>query len=320
MKNWILAARLKTLPLSAGGILLGSALAKLNHIFKPEVLILGLTTAMLLQILSNYANDYGDFAKGTDTAANRTDRMLQSGAIKPGNMLAAIVILALCTLISGLGLLYVSGMQINLTMGIFLMLGLIAIASAIKYTVGKNALAYRGLGDVFVLVFFGFVSVCGIFFLQTGLLMPEVFFAGFGCGLLSVGVLNVNNIRDIESDKKSGKITLPVRKGAAWAISYHRLLIWMGATSIILSFFYHIQLEINAVSPLEFLMIFAVFSPALFILASHIGRLQELVVQSSSDSTDKPGRRNLFNRELRTLSLNTLLIVIIYWILVLLYQ
>lgn len=309
MKHWIKAARLRTLPLAASGILLGSAISYLNHSFQYDVLFLGISTALLLQILSNYGNDYGDFKKGTDQKAGRTDRMLAAGKITPGNMLKAIFLISAITMATGIFLLAESKLEMNAEMWLFLALGIIAMGAAIKYTIGKNAYAYYGLGDVFVFVFFGLVSVCGISYLHSGEFYLESLAAGIGCGALSAAVLNVNNIRDIESDKQSHKVTLPVRWGRSFAFVYHRILIWLGALFVFFSFILRIQKDTTQLSPMEYAMIAVVFSPVFILLAGHISVLSRI---EKSD-------RMQFNSQLKKLSLTILLLVLIYWVISILY-
>ncbi len=254
-KAWISAARLRTLPLSISGILVGSAYAYLtidNFNNNPEILffenlnfhgscyicqhkiifkifipILALITTLGFQVLSNFANDYGDGIKGTDNEDRVGPmRALQSGIIKPQEMKRAMVITAVLTLISAVALVYVSlGIERLLISLFFLVLGIAAIWAAIKYTVGDNAYGYRGLGDVFVFIFFGPISVMGIFYLITKTLDWTMIFPSFTIGLLSVAVLNLNNMRDIHSDRKAGKNTIVVKMGTQKAKLFHYLLV-----------------------------------------------------------------------------------------------
>lgn len=237
---WIHAARLRTLPLAICGLVVGNMLAL--HYGRFDALILGLSvsTALLLQILSNFANDYGDFIKGTDNV-HRTGpvRTLQSGAINARQMRRALAIFSLLSFMSGLALLWVSLPGLNWKDGLFfLLLGLASIAAAIFYTVGKNAYGYRGLGDVFVFVFFGWVAVTGSFYLQFKSMEPLVLLPATAIGLFAAGVLNMNNLRDIENDKAYGKITLPVRMGMKGAIAYHYFLIIGGSVAAIFFQYY----------------------------------------------------------------------------------
>lgn len=320
MTPWIQAARPKTLPLAISGILLGSALAYLNDSFKLPVLIYGITTALLLQVLSNFANDYGDFVKGTDVLAKRNDRMLNAGKISKSQMQLALWITAVICFASGIRLLNAAGLGFGSHFWLWVGIGIVAIAAALAYTIGKRAFGYSGYGDLVVLVFFGLAAVGGIFYLQAGVFLTEAILASLGCGLLSVAVLNVNNLRDIDSDKQNNKKTLPVRMGSAAALMYHKLLVWLGAMCILLSFLYHIQQKISAVSPIEFALIAGVFSPVFILIAGHMSRLTAAVDTYSSENAGTDMGRLPFNKELKTLSLIVLLATAIYWLLVLLYK
>lgn len=248
LKAWISAARLRTLPLSISGILMGSAIAYPDQIenigldysgsereiylafFELEFLLivtLALLTTLGFQILSNFANDYGDGVKGTDNEDRIGPmRALQSGAIKPKEMKRAMIITAVLTLISAIALIYVSlGLDKLLISLFFLALGITAIWAAIKYTVGDNAYGYRGLGDLFVFVFFGPVSVMGIYFLITQQLNWWTMLPSITIGLLSVAVLNLNNMRDLESDRKAGKNTIVVKMGLPMSKLFHYIVI-----------------------------------------------------------------------------------------------
>ena len=229
MKHWIQAARLRTLPLSVSGIILGSFYAMSQSMFNWKIVIFALTTTLGLQILSNFANDYGDGIKGTDNEDRvGPKRAIQSGVISPAEMKKAMVITSVLTLISAILLIYNSFKENNLGYSLFfLALGILAIASAIRYTVGNTAYGYRGYGDLFVFIFFGMVSTMGIYFmfaktLENGylLLLPAT-----AIGFLSVGVLNLNNMRDELSDKKVGKNTIVVKIGGAKAKLYHYFLV-----------------------------------------------------------------------------------------------
>ncbi|AGC78638.1 1,4-dihydroxy-2-naphthoate prenyltransferase [Nonlabens dokdonensis] len=253
LKAWISAARLRTLPLSISGILVGSAFAYYN-VFAIEnnsekllnsielnfsysiadnvslfmfnyisIVILALITTLGFQILSNFANDYGDGVKGTDNEDRIGPmRAIQSGIISPQEMKRGMVITAILTLISAILLIYVSlGIDRLLVSLFFLALGIAAIWAAIKYTVGDNAYGYRGLGDVFVFIFFGPVSVMGIYYLITTIVNWEMIFPSMTIGLLSVAVLNLNNMRDVQSDKKAGKNTIVVKLGLSKAKMLH---------------------------------------------------------------------------------------------------
>ena len=235
IKYWIQAARLRTLPLALSCILMGAGLAKLCAFeITLSTFLLAIITTLLLQILSNYANDYGDGIKGTDKLRENQDRMVQSGKISKKSMKNAIVILSIGTLISGLSLLYFSldFDKIKIIL-FFLLLGIFAIIAAIKYTVGNSAYGYVGLGDFFVFIFFGVIGVSGSFYLFTHtihtVVLPGIFFTGF----LSCAVLNLNNMRDVDSDTQHGKRTLVVMLGLKGAKIYHYFLLLLSLTSFL---------------------------------------------------------------------------------------
>jgi 1,4-dihydroxy-2-naphthoate octaprenyltransferase len=227
MKHWIQAARLRTLPLSVSGIIVGSVYAMSQSIFNWKIVIFAFTTTLGFQVLSNFANDYGDGVKGTDNEDRiGPKRTIQSGAISPKAMKNAIILTSILTLFSAILLIYFSfkGKYFIYSM-IFLILGILAIVSAIRYTIGTGAYGYRGFGDVFVFVFFGLVSTIGIYFMFVKSLDWVLFLPATAIGFLSVGVLNLNNMRDEASDRRSNKNTIVVKIGAAKAKKYHYLLI-----------------------------------------------------------------------------------------------
>lgn len=226
-KAWMGAFRLRTLPLALAGIILGSFLSASVDAHHWDITWMAILTATLLQVLSNLANDYGDFTKGTDND-NRVgpERALQSGAITQPQMKAALFVFAFLSLISGIILLWLSfGTEKLLYALVFFLIGISAIWAAVKYTVGKSAYGYQGLGDVFVFLFFGWVSVVGVYFLQVQTVDFNIFLPASCIGLLSAGVLNLNNTRDIENDKESHKITLAVRLGFDHAKKYQTILL-----------------------------------------------------------------------------------------------
>jgi len=242
VKKYIQAARLRTLPLSISGIIVGSFLGNqdsfdLNNIsgfgdfnclsiFQSTIFWLAILTTIGFQVLSNFANDYGDGVKGTDDNRIGEKRLVASGAITPKQMKMAMVITAILTLVLALLLIYVSFGKDNFGYSIlFFGLGIASIAAAIKYTVGESAYGYSGLGDVFVFVFFGLLSVVGSYFLFTKEINVAIFLPAFSIGLLSTAVLNLNNMRDRENDQKVGKNTLVVKIGAELAKYYHYILI-----------------------------------------------------------------------------------------------
>jgi len=227
LKPWLSAIRLRTLPLSVSGIIIGTCFAYYNGHFNVLILILAILTTISLQILSNLANDYGDGIKGTDND-NRVGpkRAIQSGTISPDQMFEAIKINILVIILLVFLLIYTSfGKSHFLYTILFIGLAGVSVYAAMSYTIGNKAYGYKGLGDVFVFIFFGFVSVVGSYFLYTRQLDHQVFLPAVTVGLLSVGVLNLNNMRDIESDKKSNKNTLAVKLGKEKARIYHLFLI-----------------------------------------------------------------------------------------------
>jgi 1,4-dihydroxy-2-naphthoate octaprenyltransferase len=236
MKHWIQAARLRTLPLSVSGIIVGSMYALANptdnvltptEVFNWRIFGFAILTTLGLQILSNFANDYGDGMKGTDNEDRvGPKRAIQSGVISPAAMKRAIIITSLLTLLSAILLIYYAFADTNIWYSLFfLALGLLSIVSAIRYTVGNTAYGYRGYGDLFVFVFFGLVSTLGVNFLYSKQLDFILFLPASAIGLLSVGVLNLNNMRDEASDRKSNKNTIVVKIGAAKAKKYHYFLV-----------------------------------------------------------------------------------------------
>lgn len=235
MKKWIQAARLRTLPLSVSGIIVGSAYAYYHHKFDGIIFALALLTTLAFQILSNFANDYGDGIKGTDTNRVGEKRLVASGEVSSEQMKLAVIVSGLISLLLALSLIFVSfGQDHFLFSLLFLVLGLASIAAAIKYTVGTNAYGYSGFGDVFVFIFFGLVSVLGSNFLFTKILDWKLILPAIAIGLLSVAVLNLNNMRDIENDTLANKNTLVVKKGLAWAKKYHEVIILIASLSFML--------------------------------------------------------------------------------------
>lgn len=243
MKHWIEAARLRTLPLSVSGIIVGSVYASVNptenvltpsEVFNWKIFAFALLTTLGLQVLSNFANDYGDGIKGTDNEDRvGPTRAIQSGVITPQAMKRALVITSVLTLLSAIFLIYLAFGANNLAYSLFyLVLGILAIASAIRYTVGSSAYGYRGYGDIFVFVFFGLVSTLGVNFLYSKQLDLILILPAAAIGLLSVGVLNLNNMRDQASDAKSGKNTIVVKIGAEAAKKYHYFLIVTAMISV----------------------------------------------------------------------------------------
>ncbi len=224
---WISTMRLRTLPLSVSGIILASFLAEYNGCFQWKIFVLAILTTLSLQILSNLANDYGDGVKGTDNNDRiGPERAIQSGSILPEEMFNAIRINILISIALAFLLIFSAfGVRHFLLTLLFFFLGIVCVVAALRYTMGNNAYGYRGLGDVFVFVFFGLISVAGCYVLYAKTIDHVVFLPAFTIGLLSAGVLNLNNMRDILSDAKSDKITLAVRLGKGNAKIYHNVLI-----------------------------------------------------------------------------------------------
>ena len=188
----------------------------------------------MLQVLSNFANDYGDHVKGSDTAERIGPlRAIQHGAITGEQLKMAVIVLSVLSFLSGAALSFYAYEGIE-DLLVFLGLGVISIVAAITYTVGKKAYGYLGLGDLFVLIFFGFVAVIGVFYLQAHSLPLMIFIPAFGCGLLSVAVLNINNLRDINQDRKAGKNTLIVRIGSKNGRIYHAILLVLAVVSYLI--------------------------------------------------------------------------------------
>ncbi len=242
MSPYITSLRLRTLPLSVAGIILGSGLAyNLSPFtFHLSPFILAVLTALCLQILSNLSNELGDALKGTDADQHGREAYgLQAGTITMQQMKRMIILFVLLSVLFGTALIGVafwdeislSPFTFHLSPFIFLLLGALAIIGAIKYTLGKHSYGYMGLGDLGVFLFFGLLSTMGAYYLQTQTLTWEVFWAGVAVGLPCVGVLNLNNIRDMNNDRAHHKRTLASALGSKGARIYHSLLL-IGAMTI----------------------------------------------------------------------------------------
>ncbi len=230
IKTWIQAARLRTLPLAASGIICGATLAWYQDSFSFLISGLALLTALLLQVLSNFANDYGDAQKGTDNADRvGPTRAVQSGVLSLAQMKKAMVLMVVLAFLSGVALVFFASQSLPSGSWVFfLVMGLLSIAAAILYTVGKHAYGYLGLGDVMVFSFFGLLSVLGTYYLNAATISQEAIWIAIAIGVLSTGVLNLNNMRDIDNDLASGKSTLAAKIGFAKAKHYHTFLILLG--------------------------------------------------------------------------------------------
>lgn len=252
IRHWLKAFRLRTLPLALSSIAMGGFLAHEAGTFRWDIFLLCILTTILLQVLSNLSNDYGDAVHGADSVSRKgPPRAVQSGAIQPGQMRMAIMLFALLSLVTGMALLFVSFGFYWKAILFFLVLGLLSIGAAITYTIGRKPYGYLGLGDLSVLIFFGFVGVMGSYYLFTKNISWYEVLPALSMGLLSIAVLNINNIRDIESDKLAGKYSLPVRMGRRKAVVYH----WMLLGSAILFAFLYTVLKFH--SPAQFIFLIA---------------------------------------------------------------
>ncbi|MGI9527486.1 MAG: 1,4-dihydroxy-2-naphthoate octaprenyltransferase [Weeksellaceae bacterium] len=228
MKKWIDAARLRTLPLSLSGIFLGTLLAIYQDEFDWIILILACLTTLFLQVLSNYANDYGDGIKGTDDARTGEKRAVASGEITATQMKKAVMITTGLSIVSAIALLAYSFLPTHWEWFlIFIGLGAASVWAAINYTVGENAYGYRAMGDLFVFIFFGLVAVMGTYMLYTKSFDPIILYPASAIGLLSMAVLNLNNMRDLIQDKRAGKKTIPILIGFFYAKNYHGVLMFL---------------------------------------------------------------------------------------------
>ncbi|WP_179006842.1 1,4-dihydroxy-2-naphthoate octaprenyltransferase [Winogradskyella forsetii] len=298
IKPWLSAMRLRTLPLSVSGIILGSCFAYYNGHFNPWVLVLAILTTISLQVLSNLANDYGDGIKGTDNDERVGPlRAIQSGEITPDEMFNAIRHNILIVIVLTLALLWAAfGTGNFLYILLFMILGGFSVYAALNYTMGDSPYGYRALGDVFVFIFFGLLSTVGSYFLYMHTLDHVIVLPAIALGLLSVGVLNLNNMRDIQSDANAGKITLAVKLGMARAKNYHFVLI-VGAMviTVVFSILYYVE-------PYNFMYVLA-FVP-LFI---HLKKIKAAVQPTDFDS------------QLKVLALSTFLFSILLGIGYILY-
>ncbi len=259
LKPWIKAFRLRTLPLALSSVALGCFIADFDGVFNWRVCLLASLTTLFLQILSNLANDYGDSKHGTDNLERvGPQRAVQSGIIAPKDMKRVVILFMVLSLLSGLLLIYEGTKGIPfINVFLFLILGLGAIAAAVKYTIGDHPYGYSGFGDLFVFVFFGLTGVIGTYYLNTHTLKWEILLPASAMGFLSAGVLNLNNMRDRINDKASGKHTLVVLMGIQKAKWYHFFLL-LG--SVITGFTYML---INYHSPFQ--MLFLLTIPLLWI-------------------------------------------------------
>ncbi len=291
MKAWLYAFRLRTLPLAISCIGMGSFLAAAEGFFRLDIFLLAVLTTIFLQILSNLANDYGDAVSGIDSEERKgPKRAVQSGAISKTQMRKAMMLFVLLSLISGIALLLVSfGLNWSALL-FFFGLGLLSIVAAIAYTVGKRPYGYVGLGDISVLLFFGLVGVGGSYYLFTQTINWMVLLPALSCGLFSIGVLNINNIRDIESDQKAGKYSIPVRIGKQNAAIYHVAISMVGLLSAV------VFVVLNYVAAWQ--LLFLLTSPFLY-------SINIAVLNKPSDQLDP---------YLKKMAISTLLFVLLFGI------
>jgi len=290
---WLNAARLRTLPLSVSGVVVGTALANFQEKNDSLIFILALLTTIGFQVTSNFANDYGDGVKGTDNDDRiGPKRALQSGLLSPVELRNGIIISVLCSLLFAVALLYFSfGLENIEYFALFGVLAFLSIWAAIKYTVGKSAYGYRGLGDIFVFTFFGLLAVLGSLFLYTKFIIASAWLPAISIGMLSVGVLNLNNLRDYESDKKSNKNTMIVKMGFQNGKKYHYALMLIAFVCMLLF------ISLNTHSWYQFIPLMA-FIPVLF----HVKKVYEV----------KEPR--LLDPELKKVALSTFLLALLFYI------
>ena len=238
IKAWFSALRLRTLTLSLSGILLGSGAAHYNNHWNNKIFFLAILTSILFQIISNLANDLGDGIKGTDNN-NRIGptRAVQSGIISKKEMKIGIILTSILSILSSLLLIYYSlnGMPYYIII-FFIILAILCIVAAISYTLGASPYGYYGFGDIMVYIFFGFVSVIGVYTLFAKSFSSINILLAIFIGSISTAVLNLNNMRDFENDKKCNKNTLVVKIGIKKAKNYHIILILSALISIALYF------------------------------------------------------------------------------------
>lgn len=292
---WINALRLRTLPLAAASIIVAGGLAVQYQVFNLSIFSLSLLTALLLQILSNLANDYGDALTGADDQRIGPDRAMQSGLISAPAMKRAIVVVTVLCLISGLSLLAIAFDDDVKSWFIFLGLGTLSIVAAITYTMGKLPYGYRAMGDIAVFMFFGLLGVLGCFYLQaltlpTSLLLPAV-----SLGLLSAAVLNINNMRDVYNDKAANKITLVVLLGREKAFVYHLLLL---TTAMLTSVIYIYTLQDSETWQYLFLL---VLSP-----------LIKSCTQIASEIKKQSRDGDIFNEQLKNTAMSTFVFSLLF--------
>jgi 1,4-dihydroxy-2-naphthoate octaprenyltransferase len=231
---WVAAARLRTLPLSIAGIVMGNALAIRKDVFCPYVFGGSLLTAIVFQILSNFANDYGDGLKGTDNKERiGPKRILQQNLLSEKSLFRGIIVTAVIGFILAAGTILIAFEAGELkSVMLFLALAVASIFAAYKYTAGKGAYGYYAMGDVFVFAFFGLLAVGGSYFLQTKQLNNIIWCFATAIGSLSTAVLNLNNMRDMQNDLAVGKKTIAALLGLKGAKIYHTILVLGSITAL----------------------------------------------------------------------------------------
>lgn len=239
---WVHAARLRTLPLAISCVLMGGILAYADGGVNSTAFLLAILTTVFLQILSNFANDYGDYSSGVDLHGRVGPvRAMQGGHISQSQMKFALILTSVISFVCGIWLLIVADIS-RTGLLVLLSIGILAILAAITYTVGKRPYGYFGLGDLSVFIFFGLVGVLGSHYVIHGGFYFRNIFLAATCGFFSVGVLNLNNIRDLDADKLHKKNTLPVILGSKYARKYHLLLIssgWLMALLYVFLYYKH---------------------------------------------------------------------------------
>ncbi|WP_411030932.1 1,4-dihydroxy-2-naphthoate octaprenyltransferase [Spongiimicrobium sp. 3-5] len=258
IKAWLSAARFRTLPLSISGIIVGTALANFYGHSNTTIFVLALATTLGFQITSNFANDYGDGVKGTDNDERiGPKRAYQSGLLSRKELKRGIIIACFINLLLVLAVVYYAfGTQYLLYLLIFALLGILSIWAAIRYTVGSSAYGYKGFGDIFVFLFFGILGVLGSMFLYTKFLVPQAILPAITIGLLSTGVLNLNNLRDFASDKNAGKKTLVVQMGFKNGKIYHYTLLVLAFIGMLVFVTANFESWKNGIPLLAFIPIF----------------------------------------------------------------
>ena len=277
IKAWLHAARLRTLPLSLSGIIVGTGLAAVLGAFDGQIFAFALLTTIGFQVLSNFANDLGDSQKGTDNAQRvGPARAIQSGQLSAAQMKVGMWVIGGFSLLSALYLIKLSVPNLSANaIYFYIVLAVACIAAAITYTVGKNAYGYHGLGDIMVFIFFGLVSVIGVFMLFGEAFEWIVLFPAISIGLWSTAVLNLNNLRDIHNDAQMNKRTMVVKLGFNKAKYYHVFLVSFGMAT----WFFTIYLL--AVSAMNYYLFIALLPSLGFAL-----HLQKVVQNTEPASLD----------------------------------